>query len=38
MSAPTEATCEKCGKPADSFACKIRHLQINSGDAKASRR
>lgn len=26
--------CE-CGYSPDSFACKIRHLHINSGDAKA---
>ena len=26
-----------CGWPEDSFACKIRHLQINTGDAKADR-
>lgn len=25
-----------CGWPEDSFACKIRHLQINTGDAKAA--
>lgn len=25
-----------CGFPAGSFACKIRHLQINTGDAKAA--
>ena len=24
-----------CGYVEDSFACKIRHLQINTGDAKA---
>lgn len=24
-----------CGYPEDSFACKIRHIQINTGDAKA---
>ena len=29
--------CEKCGYDEDSFACKIRHLQINTGDAKAGR-
>ena len=28
--------CE-CGYAPDSFACKIRHLHINSGDAKAGR-
>jgi hypothetical protein len=26
--------CE-CGYAPDSFACKIRHLQVNTGDAKA---
>lgn len=25
-----------CGYPEDSFACKIRHLQMNAGDAKAA--
>ena len=25
----------QCGYAPDSFACKIRHLHINSGDAKA---
>lgn len=24
-----------CGYVEDSFACKIRHIQINTGDAKA---
>lgn len=24
-----------CGYTEDSFACKIRHIQINTGDAKA---
>lgn len=28
-------TCD-CGKPKDSFACKIRHIQINTGAAKAA--
>lgn len=28
--------CE-CGYAPDSFACKIRHLQVNTGDAKAGR-
>ena len=27
--------CKDCGYDVDSFACKIRHLQINTGDAKA---
>lgn len=25
-----------CGYPAGSFACKIRHLQVNTGFAKAA--
>jgi hypothetical protein len=29
--------CPDCGKPADSFACKIRHIQLNTGAAKAAR-
>jgi hypothetical protein len=29
-------TCS-CGWPLDSFACKIRHVQLNTGDAKAAR-
>lgn len=28
--------CEKCGYAEGSFACKIRHLQINTGVAKAA--
>ena len=34
-----EATAElhDCGWPEDSFACKIRHLQINTGAAKAGK-
>jgi hypothetical protein len=26
----------QCGYAPDSFACKIRHLQVNTGDAKAT--
>lgn len=26
-----------CGYPEDSFACKIRHIQINTGDANSKR-
>ena len=26
-----------CGYPDGSFACRIRHIQINTGDAKAAR-
>jgi hypothetical protein len=29
-------TCPDCGKPADSFACRIRHVQVNTGWAKAA--
>lgn len=25
-----------CGYPDGSFACKIRHVQMNTGDAKAA--
>lgn len=25
-----------CGKPEGTFACKIRHIQLNTGDAKAA--
>ena len=28
--------CGDCGYPTDSFACKIRHLSINTGAAKAA--
>ena len=35
---PAPEACEKCGRPEGSFACKIRHLQINTGDAKAANR
>lgn len=26
-----------CGYPEGSFACKIRHIQLNTGDAKAAK-
>jgi hypothetical protein len=26
-----------CGYPEGTFACKIRHLSINTGDAKAAK-
>ncbi len=26
-----------CGWPEDSFACKVRHIHMNTGDAKASK-
>lgn len=29
--------CGRCGYPADSFACRIRHIHLNTGDAKAAR-
>ena len=29
--------CAGCGKEAGSYACKIRHVYLNTGDAKASR-
>jgi hypothetical protein len=29
--------CTVCGRPEESFACKIRHLQLNTGAAKAAR-
>jgi len=32
----SDVSCERCGYPADSFACKVRHLAINTGDAKAA--
>lgn len=32
-----ETLCPDCGKPEGSFACKVRHLQINTGAAKSSR-
>lgn len=32
-----ETKLHDCGYPEDSFACKIRHIQINTGDAKAGR-
>lgn len=31
------SVCPDCGKPEGSFACKVRHLQINTGAAKSSR-
>lgn len=30
------ARCPGCGFPDGSFACKIRHIQVNTGDAKAA--
>jgi hypothetical protein len=34
--APPYGQCPDCGKPADSFACKVRHININSGWAKSA--
>ena len=34
---PVTAACPKCGYPEDSFACRIRHIHLNTGDAKAAR-
>ena len=31
-----ERMCPKCGHLCDTFACKIRHLEMNTGDAKAA--
>lgn len=33
----TPIPCPKCGKPEDSFACRIRHIHMNTGAAKAAR-
>jgi hypothetical protein len=33
---PLVETCEDCGYAEGSFACKIRHLSINTGAAKAA--
>lgn len=29
--------CDRCGYPDGSFACRIRHIHLNTGDAKAAR-
>lgn len=29
--------CPECSKPLDSFACRIRHQQVNVGNLKRSR-
>lgn len=29
--------CPDCGKQRDSFACKMRHVVLDTGDAKAAR-
>lgn len=34
---PPPPACPKCGKPEGSFACRIRHIHMNTGDAKAAR-
>jgi hypothetical protein len=33
---PTPDLCPGCGFPIGSFACKIRHISMNSGVCKAS--
>ena len=32
-----EQICPRCGRPEDSFSCKIRHLALQTGDAKAAK-
>lgn len=34
---PTVTFCPDCGYEDGSFACKIRHVHLNTGDAKAAR-
>lgn len=34
--APEPELCTECGKVQGMYACKIRHVQINSGAAKAA--
>jgi hypothetical protein len=29
--------CKDCGKPEGTFACKIRHIHMNTGDANSAR-
>lgn len=31
-----EHDCPECGYPEGTFACRIRHIQINTGAAKAA--
>jgi hypothetical protein len=33
---PQPEHCPKCGYELDSYACKIRHVYLNTGDAKAA--
>lgn len=35
MTSKEDKELHSCGYEEDSFACKIRHIQINTGDAKA---
>jgi hypothetical protein len=35
--AAAKGVCEGCGYYAGSFACRIRHIHLNTGDAKASK-
>lgn len=32
-----EKICPRCGRPDGSFACKVRHISLNTGDAKAAK-
>lgn len=32
-----EDKCPRCGRDPESFGCKIRHLSIQTGDAKAAK-
>lgn len=33
---PSHAQVHACGYPEGSFACRIRHVHLNTGDAKAA--
>lgn len=35
MTSEEDKKLHSCGYEEDSFACKIRHIQINTGDAKS---
>lgn len=35
--APQVNQCPDCSWPEGSFACRIRHINMNTGDAKAAR-
>lgn len=36
MHGPAPAVCPDCGRPEGTFACKIRHIQVNTGWAKSA--